>query len=177
MRRGLSGSGLRAGLPQPAITLSRECGASASAIAKIVADTLNAHRKNNDSPSWTIFDRNLVERVLAEHDPPKGAAQFMPEDATSELKAALEELLGLHPSSFALLQFTNETILRLARAGNVIIVGRGGNIVTAGLPNAVHLRLVAPLESRIRQISEQMGLGKEAALAHILKVTGRGGVI
>ena len=154
----------------PAITISRECGAGASPVANFIADTLNSQRINNGSPPWTIFDRNLVERVLAEHELPKEAARFMPEDVTPELRTAFEEFLGLHPSSFALLQFTNETILRLARAGNVIIVGRGGNIVTAGLPNAVHLRFVAPLKYRIREIERQLGLSRKDALEHILKV-------
>jgi cytidylate kinase len=44
---------------------------------------------------------------------------------------------------------TTETILKLASVGNVILIGRGGNIITARLPNIFHVRLVAPLEDRI----------------------------
>ena len=32
------------------------------------------------APPWTIFDRNLVERVLEDHDLPARLAKFMPED-------------------------------------------------------------------------------------------------
>jgi cytidylate kinase len=43
-------------------------------------------------------------------------------------------------------------MLGLARAGNVILVGRGGNLVTKRLPNVVHARLVAPLAQRVRAV-------------------------
>jgi cytidylate kinase len=40
-------------------------------------------------------------------------------------------------------------MLKLADAGNVILIGRGANIVTTHLPHVLHVRLVAPLEKRV----------------------------
>jgi len=159
----------RAGVTLPALTLSRECGAQALTIAKILADDLNSREERNGAPPWTIFDRELVERVMAEHKLPRLAARYMPEDLMPQLRTAFEELLGLHPSRIALLQFTNETILHLARAGHSIIVGRGGSIVTANLPNVLHVRLIAPLEGRVREIAAQLNLTSAEAREHVEK--------
>ena len=41
---------------------------------------------------------------------------------------------------------------KLAELGNVILIGRAGNVVTAKLPHVLHVRLVAPLEERIERL-------------------------
>jgi cytidylate kinase len=164
-----AGHGRRMAASAPAITISRECGAGALTVARMTADILTDYGRAFGLPPWTIFDRELVQHVISEHKLPKHAARYMPEDRVPELRTAFEELLGLHPSKVALVEFTNETILRLARAGHAIIVGRGGSIVTARLPNVVHLRLVAPLGTRVEEMQKQLGVGKEAALEHVLK--------
>jgi cytidylate kinase len=38
--------------------------------------------------------------------------------------------------------------------GNVILVGRGANIVAAHMPHVFHIRLVAPLKERLGHIEE-----------------------
>jgi cytidylate kinase len=43
-------------------------------------------------------------------------------------------------------------MLQLAELGDAILIGRAGNIVTAKLPNVLHVRLIAPLEDRIERI-------------------------
>jgi cytidylate kinase len=52
------------------------------------------------------------------------------------------------------IQQSAETILKLAELGNVILIGRGGNVITAKLPQVLHVRLVAPLEERIEHAHE-----------------------
>ena len=58
---------------------------------------------------------------------------------------------------------TSETILKLASLGNVILIGRGGNVITARLPNMLHVRLVAPLEERIEYARKTYGMTKTEA--------------
>jgi cytidylate kinase len=52
-----------------------------------------------------------------------------------------------------MVKLISETVLQLAELGNVIIVGRGANIVTAKLPRVLHVRLVAQLDDRIARIA------------------------
>ena len=113
--------------PQPTITISRLTGAGGHAIAAKLA-TLLRERAPGLRP-WMVFDQNLVEKVLEEHNLPKELACFMPEDRRSELNDIVEELLGLHPPSWTLIRQTTETILHLAELGNAILVGRAGNVI------------------------------------------------
>ncbi len=71
---------------------------------------------------------------------------------------------GLHPPAWILVRQTAETILRLARLGNVILIGRASNIITAKLEHVFHVRLVAPLEKRILQIQKSDQLDRNGAI-------------
>ena len=153
---------------RPAVTISREAGAGGVTVGRLVAEQLQAQQKKDECP-WAVFDRNLVERVLEDHELPKAIKDFMPEDTTAELKTTFEELLGLHPPSWTLFEHTTDTILRLAQAGNVVIVGRGSNIITSRLRHVLHVRMVAPLEKRIAHIAECRHLNHEEAVAFVHK--------
>lgn len=148
----------------PVVTISREVGAGALSVAEIAANLLNERRKNAAAPPWTVFDRNLVERVLEDHRLPTQLKRFMPEDVKDFVTDAVEEMFGLHPSSWNLVQHTADTILRLARLGNVILVGRGANFIAAGVEAAVHVRLVAPLEKRVRYMERFKKITHDEAL-------------
>src|SRR5690349_5041687 len=80
-----------------AITISRQTGSGAQFVAEALAGYLRA-RTAADSPAWTVFDRNLIEKVLEEHQLPARLAHFVPEDRVPALADALDELLGVHPS-------------------------------------------------------------------------------
>lgn len=64
-------------------------------------------------------------------------------------------------------------MLRLASPGDVILVGRGANIVTARLRDVLHVRLAAPIERRIRQVQEFHNLSRAEAETYI-QTTDRG---
>jgi cytidylate kinase len=131
---------------QPAITISRETGAGAVSIGRILAERLSKGREDQ----WALFDKNLVEKVIEDHEMPGMMKKFLSEDTRSAISSAIEEFFGLHPSEWTLVERTSETILHLAKLGNAIIIGRGGSIITGGLRHVVHVRLVAPVEWRIR---------------------------
>ncbi len=141
----------------PCITLSRETGAGADLVAQELVKYLTKYKLEDDE-EWTFFDRNLIEKILQDHKLPKRTAEYLHEDKHNLLSDAINEVLGIHPSSWTLLQKTMGTILRIARTGKVIIVGRGANIITAKLPNTFHVRLIAPLENRIKHVQEVYNL-------------------
>ena len=116
-----------------AITISRQSGCGAHAVAEKLAAWLQA-RSPKDAPPWTVFDRNLVEKVLEDHNLPQRLAKFMPEDRVSEMADTMDELFGLHPPSWTLVRQAADTILHLAELGNVILIGRGANVITQGFP-------------------------------------------
>ncbi|MCC6129789.1 MAG: cytidylate kinase-like family protein [Acidobacteria bacterium] len=148
---------------RPVVTISRLTGAGGLTIAENVADYLN-ERRPKKAAEWTVFDKNLVQKVLEEHDLPAQLEKFMPEDRFSGISDTVEELLGLHPSSWRLVQQMTETVLRLAEMGSCILVGRGAGLITAHLPQAIHVRLIGSLEARVAHLQELHQLSKKKAL-------------
>lgn len=147
---------------RPAVTISRECGCGAMAIATELAAFLQARAPAQCH--WTVFDKNLVEKVLDEHKLPKEVAKFMQEDHVSAIQDAVEEILGLHPPTLTLWQHTAATVRDLAELGQVILIGRGATVITRGMSNVFNVRLIAPLETRVQHIMARNQLDQPAAL-------------
>lgn len=145
-----------------AITVSRQTGSGGHSVAEKLAEFLQAHTPDESCP-WTVFDRNLVEKVLADHHLPSRLARFMPEDRITEMTDTMDELFGLHPPSQTLVRQTSETILHLAEMGNVILLGRGANVITRKLEHVFHVRLVGSLENRVRRLRRVTQLTDSAA--------------
>jgi hypothetical protein len=152
----------------PSVTISRQTGSGGRAIAERLAIFLQSREARPDCP-WTIFDKNLVEKVLEDHHLPKRLAQYMSEDRKSMIDDIMEELLGLHPPSWTLLHQTTETILRLADMGHVILIGRGANVIANRMENVFHVRLIASLELRIERVCAALRMDRRAAEAFILR--------
>jgi len=135
-----------------AVTISRQAGCGAVNVAEKLAAYLQQHSPPHQGAPWTVFDRELMDKVLADHNLPKHLARFLPEDRASQVEDTLADIFGVHPPTQTVVQQTAETLLQLAELGHVILIGRAGNIVTAKLPNVLHVRLVAPLADRIERI-------------------------
>ena len=150
--------------PTPlSITISREAGAGGSAIAQLLATRLTDAEPALASKPWVVFDANLAKQVLEDHKLPLQLEAFITEEAKLPIENVVEELLGLHPSHWTLVQHTTKTILKLASLGHAIIVGRGSAVVTARLPTVLHVRLVAPLNARLHYISEHYHISASEA--------------
>jgi cytidylate kinase len=148
--------------PPLAITISRQTGSGAHRVADCLAHQLQTAASPGSS-AWTVFDHNLIERVLEDHNLPSRLARFLPEDRVSTWADTLDELLGLHPPTWTMVERTAETILRLAKQGHTILIGRGAHVITRNLPNVFHVRLVGSLERRIGHLQETRGLSREDA--------------
>lgn len=152
----------------PSVTISRQTGAGGLTVAENLALWLNKHVPESGM-GWTVFHKNLVNKVLEDSKLPARLAQFMPEDKVSGISDAVEEILGLHPASWKLIRRTTETILQLAEIGHAIIVGRGANVVAQRLPNTFHARLVGSPNRRAERIMALHKINETAALAFIRK--------
>lgn len=141
-------------LPHSFITISRQAGAGGLSVGNKVTELLNNDKELYLPCPWTVFDKNLINIVLEEHHLPKKFKKYMHETNISQVDDILEELLGLHPSSIALVHKTSETILHLAQIGNAVIVGRGSSIITRKLKGGFHVRLVGSLGKRVQRVIE-----------------------
>ena len=132
------------------LTISRQVHSGSHAIAEELIRLLDADKQLGQSP-WALFDRDLVHQILKDHNLPKRLAKYMPEDRDRDFTGIINEVLGLHPSLWELFHHTCDTINRLAKVGNVIIIGRGAHIITRGMPHAYHVRIIAPFEQRVQR--------------------------
>jgi len=151
---------------RPVITISRQAGSGAHVVAEALVAGLQA-RDPQASPPWTMFDRDLVERVLEDHKLPKRLAEFMPEDRVSGIADTLDELLGVHPPAWTLVRKTADTILRLAEIGDVVVIGRGGNVITDRLAYALHVRLVGSVPRRIQHLQDYLHVDPAEAAEYL----------
>lgn len=158
----------RKGTVGPCITISREAGAGSGLIAEKLIQLLSPLSKDQNAP-WAVFDKNLIEKVLEDHHLPKQIAKFLGEEKKSMLTQTMNEMLGVHPPLLKLYHKATETILHLAHIGNCIIVGRGANIIAESLNNAYHVRLIAPLDLRIKNVQEFYGNTKNEAVEFVKK--------
>ena len=150
--------------PGPSITLSQQTGSGAHDIAECTARILQ-QTEPDGTDEWKVFDRQLVEEALRQHHLPVRLAKYMPEDRRSYIQEVVEELFGLRPPSWVLVPRVAETILRLIKAGHVIVVGRGATAIASQMSGVFHVRLVASLPSRIGRVRQLHNLTwKESAL-------------
>jgi cytidylate kinase len=153
---------------QPApvfVTVSRQPGAGAVSFSHRLAARLN----EQGTDQWSAWDRELLEKVSTEFRISKDFLESIPLAHHNWLQDLLEGLaISKPPPDVAEVQAYKRvamTIRALANSGHAIIVGMGGMFITDGMPSAIRLRLVAPLEYRIKSTAEreQISLHKAAA--------------
>ncbi|MFM8658163.1 MAG: cytidylate kinase family protein, partial [Chthoniobacterales bacterium] len=64
---------------QPFVTISRQAGAGAETVARLLAEKLNAQGPKDAQP-WTVFDKNLISKVLEDQNMPQEIARHVHED-------------------------------------------------------------------------------------------------
>ena len=151
---------------RPVVTVSRQTGAGGRSFGEALCGWLEKYQPKGKGP-WVLVDKELVDKILEDDALPDRLATWSPEDHLSGVSFVIEELLGLHRATWRPIQETTETILRLAEMGNVVLVGRGANVILAHRPQTFHVRLVASTESRVENVAELRGLSTKKALAYV----------
>lgn len=151
---------------RPVVTVSREVGTGGRVFGTELASWLEKNQPKGRGP-WGVVDRELVDKILEDEALPERLAAWSPEDHLSGVSFVIEELLGLHRATWRPIQEVTEMILRLAGMGNVVLVGRGANVILGHLPHAFHVRLVASLDYRVGRVAELRGMSRKAALAWV----------
>jgi len=68
-----------------------------------------------------------------------------------------------------LVEVTKSVMEKLAVQGNLVLIGRGANILLKGWPNTLHVGLVSHIESRITRISARENMTAVEAQAYIVE--------
>ena len=155
------------------ITISREYGAAGRAVTRGVAERLGYRLLDEDLPVV------VAARMGTSPDVVEGIEYRQPgfgQRLLRSLGAAIPESFQPTPVVDDLNARTQREIDRLigeaADAGDVVVVGRLGNMVLQGRPNVLRVFLTAPLAWRVAQIVEALGSTEAAARAEIARVDG-----
>jgi cytidylate kinase len=133
-----------------AITISRQLGSLGDEVAEAVAERLN----------FRVVCRDLINQAAIQCGAPEVALALIDDLG----------LLGIHPSARtqkAFLRSVDGVVKELNAAGNVVIVGRAGQMILRNDPNVLHVKVIAPASLRAERIAGQKNVPMEAALAQI----------
>jgi len=146
---------------RPFVTLSREYGVGAFELAEKIVQVIN--EKYKTTPEWAAYDRALLDKIIADLGLSKSLAETLTDNARSTLTDFLQTSFSSFPPQVAVFRKLVETIRTLAIAGNMVIVGRAGNIITGDMGKGFHVRIVAPISYRAEKISKRMNVSRKEA--------------
>jgi cytidylate kinase len=141
----------------PYLLISREKGAGGNAVAQLVGKRLG----------WQVFDHEIVDEIAQKAHVRRQLIESLDEHERAIIQDAIAQLLN--PQAIGTLDylvFLKQIVLTLGHHGDVIIVGRGARFI---LPSqfGLSVRLVAPIEARIRRIADKARLSLEAARVEV----------
>jgi cytidylate kinase len=156
--------------PPVFVTVSRQPGAGAISFSHKLAERLNA----TGPADWSAWDRELVEKVSAEHGIAKDIIEMIPNRHRSWLEDfVLNFSTDRNPPDVVEIRAYKRvaaTIRALAAQGHAIIVGLGGTFITQHMPGAIHLRLIAPLDYRIKGTAEREKISIHEAARRVAEI-------
>lgn len=132
------------------ITISRQMGSLGHEIGILVANQLG----------YRVVWRDLINQAAKRAGAPEIAL------------AVIDELglLGVTPTADERLKYVEAvtSVMRdFAEEGDVVIVGRGGQVALRDYPGVIHIRLIAAIDVRARRISVKDNISLQAAEARI----------
>ena len=146
---------------KPFVTISRQYGAGAYDVGEKLISILNEKFKTD--PAWAAYDRKLLDKLEDDLGLSDSLAATLTDNARGKLTDLLQTSFTKFPPQVAVYRRLAEIVRTLAYNGNVVIIGRAGNIITRDMVNGFHVRVVAPLHQRAERISRIKGCGiKEA---------------
>ena len=154
-RRGGAQLGVHAA---PVIAITRGVGCGGGSVARLLAEELGL----------VLYGWEIIEKIAADAHVSEQVAATLDVKLRSELDDWLVSLAGGSGlSSYQFMQCLRRTLFTIAINGNAIILGRGANFLLPPERKTLGLCLVAPLESKVRNVMKGLGLSQERALKHI----------
>jgi len=157
--------------PGPVITISRECGCSASLIADKLTQKINEKIGNPDL-KWKWVNKEILKLAS---DELKIHQDEVKKIADGEEKNFLDEIVHSFTDKYYVTnlkakKMIEEVVRNLAVHGKVVIVGRGSEILSHGIPRSLHIRLFAPLDWKIKAMCERSNISETDAKNLVLIV-------
>ena len=165
----------------PVITIARLYGAGGESIGQMLAARLKAD----------FLGPDLIDQVARRLELPKEEVEAADEHPGSFFSRLMIALAAASPEQVAtsespaytppyadpqldarraVLEYTQQVIREAARAGNVVILGRGGAYILAEYPGALHVMLRASESERIMVVMERENIGPDEARRRVKQI-------
>ena len=138
-------------ISRPTITLSREFGCEGYPLAERLRQLL----EQSSSETWAIFDKALLQKVAADEKLSMQLLSHLGDE--SHAMDVLKNYFGYLTHSDAYAKLVKH-LVPIARAGNAIIVGRGGAVVCRDLKNCFHIRIEGSFAFRAANMAHRLDL-------------------
>ena len=143
----------------PTITLSMEPGSGGSILARKLADRLD----------FDLFNREIVEAIAKSAEIRNTVIETMEKDRLSGVEDFIASLVKdyyIHPDLY--LEHLFKVIHTISGHGRAVIVGRGANFILPAR-DIFAVRVIAPLDIRIRNVARGYHVSTEAAKRRVIQ--------
>ncbi len=156
----------------PVVTISRAYGCPGKIVAQDLALNLNKRIVGSQTPHWKWISKEILEESAREL---KLNKYMIKEAVNANEKGVMDDMIislahKFYPSDAKVKKTLAEVIKGFAREGHVIIVGRAGVSLTRSVKKSLHIRLQAPVEWRIKIISERQNISIDEARRKLLEI-------
>jgi hypothetical protein len=141
----------------PYLLISREKGAGGSAVGQLAGKRLG----------WQVFNNEIVDAIAKHANVRRELIECLDERDRATIHDIVVQLLHPEPVGTAgYMASLREVVLTLGHQGDVVIVGRGAEYI---LPSrfGLRVRLVAPVDVRVRRVAREGNLSLKAARTEV----------
>jgi len=151
------------------ITISRELGSNGDRIADLLCEELGYCRVDKAMLTHIAQEAGVdTDAILDVEQSFSKRARLVSGEMTSLYRkqtSVFEKARPVDDVTYA--QVVRETMEEFARAGNALIIGRGGQMVLRDWSNTLHVRLFASLDVRVRRLMRQENITEAEARRRI----------
>ena len=145
----------------PFIVLSREYGCNGTEIVNAIAKIFN--EEYHSKPNWAVYDNQIIAQLSEEMGFSRELAETLAFDTRNQLTEFFRFIFSGLPTTVKVYQELSEIIRTLALKGHVIIMGRGGNLITQDMRMGFQVKIIATIEWRIYNLMKKYHMRRDAA--------------
>jgi cytidylate kinase len=142
----------------PVITISSQPGSGGRVIARGLAKQLDVD----------LFDRDIVKEIAESAHISAAVIESMEKERLTGVQDFISSLVNdryLWPGVY--LDHLMKVVAAIASHGNAVIVGRGANFLIPP-EDRLSVRVIAPMEARVKNVAKQYGVNREEAKRRVL---------
>jgi cytidylate kinase len=141
------------------IAISREAGTRGPTIARVIGDKLG----------WPVYDHELLQVIADQTGMHVRLLESVDEEHRSWVQELVDEFASPGVSESKYVRHLLQMLFTLASHGRCVIVGRGAPQLLPS-ESTLRVRLIAPVDERIRNSEKTLGLSREDANRWIEKI-------